>query len=784
MSNLEMLYHNYDYNKSFSPSGTNYFEKEIKEGLPFFQQNKLQSTLRNNFFNTNNDTNIKMTSSEKNDMINLEAKKLIEREMNPYIILMKKEINLIIEKFNTELQEKNHNMNQLLNMRNELEEIKKTNEVITDDLRQKIIKNNNIFNQQEEKINSMQLNLNKLNQNYKMQLDNNNSVPNLINDIEKIKQDLNMQDMTIKKLISEQQINTEQSLLQKFNESNNKINNLKEENENLRKNIEDLNNNIRLMKLNDTEKKEQLLNQNNSNQELKNLIKQMQLELTNKENNIKNLEANLEAYKKKLDLINKNIETAFSNINTEHSSIITVATELKNIKKDVINFENLIENNLYKKDLLDIKFNEINEKFEGQNETFKEKNLKLNENINERSNKLSSDLFKKLEEYKKYFENNYDEIDGRISSINNQLSEVTTTLQTHPLLNMSNNEIITLKFKDEQMKTNNIFKKTMEEMRAEIIKLKKNINNEEKEKKNNLFLKQNFDKINNEINNIKQYPEYMNKIKQELNIRINLLQQQIPKENLENNKIDLEPLKILEKEVNRHSKEIKYLKEEKIPELLILIENSNLKNAGNGPNNFIKKEKEENGEINFGSRRIRNNKKSILNSINNIDTNNINKNNDENNDINNLNNDFNNNNSNNVINDVKKFMENKKKMNIREEDENQDENNNINNIDNFKEINNDINKIGNENEYDDFNSDFNENNNINVNRSNNNQSNFGLNSSSNNNNSREKDEAYKFMDEVLKNKDNDTINKSKQNLNNRQNDIEFDENFDDDDLNI
>ena len=184
-------------------------------------------------------------------------------------------------------------MNQLLNMRNELEEIKKANEVITDDLRQKIIKNNNIFNQQEEKINSMQLNLNKLNQNYKMQLDNNNSVPNLINDIEKIKQDLNMQDMTIKKLISEQQINTEQSLLQKFNESNNKINNLKEENENLRKNIEDLNNNIRLMKLNDTEKKEQLLNQNNSNQELKNLIKQMQLELTNKENNIKNLEANL-----------------------------------------------------------------------------------------------------------------------------------------------------------------------------------------------------------------------------------------------------------------------------------------------------------------------------------------------------------------------------------------------------------------------------------------------------------------------------------------------------------
>lgn len=151
MSNFELLYKNYDYNKSFSPSTTNYFEKEIKEGLPFFQQNKLQSTLRNNFFNTNNDTNIKMTSSEKNDMINLEAKKLIEREMNPYIILMKKELNLIIDKFNQDLQEKNQNMKELLNIRNELEEIKKTNEVITNNLQQKIDKNNENFNQQEEK---------------------------------------------------------------------------------------------------------------------------------------------------------------------------------------------------------------------------------------------------------------------------------------------------------------------------------------------------------------------------------------------------------------------------------------------------------------------------------------------------------------------------------------------------------------------------------------------------------------------------------------------------------
>ena len=38
--------------KMASSSTTNYFEKLIKEGLPFFHHNKLQSTLRNNYFNS------------------------------------------------------------------------------------------------------------------------------------------------------------------------------------------------------------------------------------------------------------------------------------------------------------------------------------------------------------------------------------------------------------------------------------------------------------------------------------------------------------------------------------------------------------------------------------------------------------------------------------------------------------------------------------------------------------------------------------------------------------
>ena len=232
MSNFDMLYKQYDYNKSFSPSSTvNYFEKDIKEGLPFFQQNKLQSTLRNNYFNSNNDSNIKMTSSEKNDKINLEAKKIIEREIQPYLSLMKKELNLIVEKYTKDFQKKNDTINELLNMKNDLEEIKKENANNNDILAQKLMKSNDNMNEIEQKINNINSDINKFNQLFNIQLDNSSLIPNLNNDIDKIKQNITIQETNIKALLTEQKTNTEQTILQKFNECMNKINNMKEEND-------------------------------------------------------------------------------------------------------------------------------------------------------------------------------------------------------------------------------------------------------------------------------------------------------------------------------------------------------------------------------------------------------------------------------------------------------------------------------------------------------------------------------------------------------------------------
>ena len=770
MSNFDMLYKQYDYNKSFSPSSnTNYFEKDIKEGLSFFQQNKLQSTLRNNYFN-NEKENVKMTSSEKMDKINMEAKKIIEREMEPYLSLMKKELNLVLEKYNKDFQKKNEEINDLLNMKNAIELIKKENINNNNTLTEKLLKSDENMNQLEQKINNMNSDINKFNQLFSIQLDNSSIIPNLNNDIDKIKQNLNFQEINIKALFSEQKSNTEQSIIQKFNECMNKINNMKEENDALKNKIGELNNTIRIMKNNDLEKNEEQMNQLNDNIELKKLISQLKLEVENKENKIKNLEDFFNNNKKKIEQVNKNVEIAFSNINTEHLSIIKLATELKNIMNNIQKIEDTIENSIYKKDLLDIKLEKINEQIESQNENIKEANVKMNENISERNNKLSFDFNKKFEEYKKYFENHYDEIEGRIISINNKISEISTTMQTHPLLNMNNNEIITLKFKENQIKFNDIFKKALEEIKSEMKFISKN---EDINKNNFILFKQNFDNINEEINNIKAYPDLISKIKEELNNKMNLLEQKIQKENEQSGNIDLEPLNILKKElkkeINRLSKDIKYLKEEKIPEMLILIENSKGVVIDNNSKNNIKKEE----EINVGNRRKqggdsslplsrRNNTRSILDTINN----NINV-------TNRISPRFENLEENNNMNIINKFMDNNNKINIENIRENES-NNNINN----DMSNNNRNKEINEDEYADFDYNFNEENknkeqNINnIDRSNNfnnNQSNsFGLNIS-NHYNSREKDETNEFLDNIIN--DNQSLNKGK-------NEDNFEDDFD------
>jgi len=247
MSNFDLLYktknyniNNFDKSLNSSNKSINYFENDIKNGLNFFNQNKLQSTLKNNFFNGNDDN--KMTTSEKMDKINIEAKKIIEREMSPYLTVIKKELNLIIEKFSKDLEKKNEEYNELFKLKEDINIIKKTQEDIQNNFQQKIIETFDNLNELKEKVEKNDIDMKKFNQLFSFQIENGAQIPNITNDIYKIKQELKLQEKNIQNLLLEQKNNTEITITQKFKECENKIKNIKEDNEVNTNKLEEFNN--------------------------------------------------------------------------------------------------------------------------------------------------------------------------------------------------------------------------------------------------------------------------------------------------------------------------------------------------------------------------------------------------------------------------------------------------------------------------------------------------------------------------------------------------------------
>ena len=219
----DLIYSNYDFQPNItSQTTTNYFEKQITEGLPFFHQNKLQNTLKNNYFNDSNtrlknENNKNIATNEKIDMSDIEAKKIIEREMKPYLSYMKKELNLIVEQFSKNLDDKNDIINDITSIQKEIESIKTQNDIIKNNLDQKILKNNEILNSQDKKINNIQSNINNFNQLFSNQSYQNNQIPNIIFDISQIKEKINLVEKNNENVLPEIKLFTENLLSTKFN---------------------------------------------------------------------------------------------------------------------------------------------------------------------------------------------------------------------------------------------------------------------------------------------------------------------------------------------------------------------------------------------------------------------------------------------------------------------------------------------------------------------------------------------------------------------------------------
>ena len=612
MSNYDLMFNTNNLKPNGgSLAGTNYFEKQIKEGLPFFNENKLQSTLRNNYFN-NSDSNYDLrarnniTSAEKIDRSEIEAKKILEREMNPYLSYMKNELKLIVEQFAKDINEKNVLINEISSLKNEIEILKRTNDNLGNEINAKYLKNNENFNLHERKISNIELDLNKFNQIFSIESKQNSQIPTIIVDISHINDKINILEKNNENIFSELGKIVENSTSMKFNEFSTDIKNLKEENSNLKEKIEELNIIIKGLQSDNEKKNEENMNQINNNEDTIKLIKQLKIDLKNKENIIENIENENDNIKNKISEHDKNIDELFNNINTEHTSFITIANNMKNCNKKMDYLEKKINDTVYKKDYIDNRLEFINEQIKSQNDLIEKKSGSLSDILSEKNNILFLELNKQIENSKKSFENYYDTVDVSITSLNNQVNEITSIIKTHPMFNMSSNEIINMNFKSEQNKFNEAIKGNILEIFSKILKLEENSKFINLNKENLIKLNNNFSSVYGLIKQLKEFKitteenlnnlnnfksdienkfndnlkdnediEKINKNIEELNNKISCLEGQLSINagiQSQGGNVDLGLLNEIKNDIKKLEKDIDTINNEKIPELLKIID--------------------------------------------------------------------------------------------------------------------------------------------------------------------------------------------------------------------
>lgn len=180
----------YEFNNlSSSNLSNNYYSSKIKEGIPIFQEQNGGGLPTNNFVDPfklleNEKRNSLMSLGRNNLNMNISQSQIrndFENEMNPYLMRMKNELNLIIQNFRKEINEKNYFFNEMAEIKQELIKMKQNSENSYLNIEQKFLDMNDNLNNHENKLNNLQseiLQANQMNKNM-----NNSFIKNEIDNI-------------------------------------------------------------------------------------------------------------------------------------------------------------------------------------------------------------------------------------------------------------------------------------------------------------------------------------------------------------------------------------------------------------------------------------------------------------------------------------------------------------------------------------------------------------------------------------------------------------------------
>ena len=487
-------------NLSNSHFSNNYYSSKVKEGIPIFQEEN-GGNLYNNYIDP-----FKLLETQKNNTIfnpgfnnnisNTQTRNIMEREMNPYLMQMKNELNLIIEKFRKEMNEKNNYLNEIGEIKEELIKIKQNTEDNYLNMEQKILNINDILNNQENKLNNLQSEIFQLNH-----MNKKNDDYFLKNEIENMKNKVINIDNTNDKYLKEMTQNLEKIIEYKFDNMNKNIIFIKEENNAIKNDI--IQNNIKIEMINsENEKKNERINDINSEfNNISNQINKIMINNNKTMNMINTLEINNSEYQQKIRNLNEKINSLNENFQEVNIESKNQKENINLISKNISEIENnlnILEN---ERTSLNNKIMELNIKLEYQEEKITKNNNIINNTQNENNNILYKDMSSQISKSKKIIDDMREKYDKEISELKNNINQFDNILKNNPFFNMNETERISILFKKEQVKFNETFREQLKLLNEEIKKMK---NVSGFDKSNLEIINKNFKKHTNDINMLEQ----------------------------------------------------------------------------------------------------------------------------------------------------------------------------------------------------------------------------------------------------------------------------------------
>jgi len=493
MSNLN-IYNDFNSNRLGFNSSSNYYEQKVKEGIPIFQEMNGSGTLRNNYVDP-----FKLLENGKNynfsnrgeigggnglfgsnvNITDIETRKIFEREMNPYLAQMKKELNVIIEKFRNELEQKSNLFNEISLMKELTLKNKSNDEMNISNLENKILNLKDTIASQSNRIKYFESNLIDINEKNKIFSKRMDDYENQMHNLEKIS-NLYSANEDVEKGINDR---IEAMMSLKLDQIVKKIDLINQDNLLSKKELADNENKIKMLNMDNDEKNLRLNDIDNYFNKIQNQMNMINLNNNKNINLFNKFENKNKEFQQQFNSIEEKISKLKDNLNTTSVDIRSQKDLINSNSQKILNIDNSINMMKSENSMLDTKITGLDLKLKSQEEKIDKNKGELNDAITRNSNSYYKDLITKINKSKDSLEEMTNNYDMEISKLK---EEIDLLKKNNPFLNGNDNERLSFLFKKHQIESNEIFKKQIDMLIKdnEILKKMNSIDNFKKIEKN------------------------------------------------------------------------------------------------------------------------------------------------------------------------------------------------------------------------------------------------------------------------------------------------------------